>query len=42
MNRELLRVIRFNNKLSNFEKNNDIVQILQEENDLLVKQATNF
>jgi hypothetical protein len=42
MNRKLLRIVRLNNKLLNFEKNNDIIQILQEKNDLLLKQTTNF
>ncbi len=42
MNRGSLRVVRLDNKLSNFEKNNDIVQTLQEEGGLLLKQATNL
>jgi len=37
MNNELIRVVRLNDQLSNFHKNNDIVHTLQEENELLLK-----
>lgn len=42
MNRKSLRIVRFDDKLSNFEKNNDIVQALQEKSNLLLKQAINL
>lgn len=37
MNRKLLQIVRFDNKLTNFEKNNNIVQALQKKNNLLLK-----
>lgn len=42
MDRGSLRAVRFDGRLSNFEKDSDIVQALQEEGGLLLKQATNL
>ncbi len=42
MDCESLRVVHLDSELSTFEKNNKIVQTLQEESGLLLKQATNL
>lgn len=42
MDRGPLRAVRLDGKSTNFEKDNDIVQALQEEGGLLLKQATNL
>jgi len=42
MDRGSLRAVRLDGKLSTFEKDNEIVQTLQEEGGLLLKQATNL